>query len=87
MRYACVNGDWHTVAVAKHELAFTWCQVPFIYTLGKGATGEITLTFDSGDTRVIPGLNIPAEESSELFSRSNRIRKIQVTIGKELLFV
>ncbi|MFT4604207.1 MAG: hypothetical protein ACI9W4_000936, partial [Rhodothermales bacterium] len=34
-RYLGVGGDWQELEVPASGLAFTWCQVPLVYTLGE----------------------------------------------------
>jgi hypothetical protein len=81
-----VNNNWQTVSIPLSGLAFTWCQVPIIYTLNKQNKSGITLRLNDGEERHLSQLSLPAEESRELFQRTGRIQKIHVDIDKKQLF-
>ena len=84
--YVDVDGNWRTIAVPAAGLAFTWCQVPVIYRLDDVAEPTLTVLRDNGEEQVLTQLALPAAESAELFQRSGRIRQLNVTFGRSLLF-
>ncbi|MDH3409909.1 MAG: hypothetical protein OEN51_11150, partial [Gammaproteobacteria bacterium] len=83
-RYLDVDGDWQNLSVPAAGLAFTWCQVPIVYRLD--AVPSLVVTHADGEQQVFEKLELPAEESAELFQRSGRIRQIAVTISPDGLF-
>jgi hypothetical protein len=86
LRYLDVADNWQTITVPAHGLAFSWCQVPIVYRLDDDADPELSITFDDGTQLTFRQLTLPAEESSELFRRSGRIRQLSLVLGTNLLF-
>jgi hypothetical protein len=86
-RFLDVDGNWQTINVPAAGLAFTWCQVPVIYRLDDAVEPTMTILLDDGAEQVLTQLALPAAESAELFQRSGRIRQLNVTFGKQLLFI
>ena len=81
-----VDGNWQDLTVPARGLAFTWCQVPVIYTLDDTAEPALMITYDDGTEQKLAELSLPAAASSELFRRSGRIRRVTVTFGSGVLF-
>jgi len=66
---------------------FTWCQVPFVYRLDDSASRPpVTVFLDDNSQQSLEELSLPAGLSTELFERSGRIRRIEVTLTTSLLF-
>ncbi|MEM9171192.1 MAG: hypothetical protein AAGA84_00650 [Pseudomonadota bacterium] len=86
-RYLDVQQQWQDVDLQPGMLAFTWCQVPFIYTRDLDAReSSITAQFDDGSSQQAVGLALSRNASHELFSRSGRIRCIHVVLtSKDLM--
>jgi len=86
-RFLDVNGQWQELTVPESGLAFTWCQVPFVYRIDDSvAEPMVTLNFDDGSHRTLTEGMLPAELSAELFLRSGRIRQIELVVTKSQLF-
>jgi hypothetical protein len=84
--YVDVSGDWKSVAVPERGLAYTWCQVPIVYTINDEVDASV-LILRSDDTRSkLEQLELTAEDSAELFNRSGKIRQIIVTFSTQHLF-
>jgi hypothetical protein len=81
-----VDGQWQELTVPKSGLAFTWCQVPFVYRLDDSAEPAVTVTLDDGSHLTPIGLALPPGLSAELFLRSGRIRKIELAVRRSQLF-
>ena len=79
-----VDGKWQDLSVPAGGLAFTWCQVPIVYALDEQGP-SLTVTLDDGSAEAYPTLELPAETASELFERSGRIRRIDVTFAVDML--
>ncbi|MEO1247281.1 MAG: hypothetical protein AAFX56_16470 [Pseudomonadota bacterium] len=84
--YLDVEGQWQQIEVPREGLAFTWCQVPIVYTLGAAAAPAIAITLDEGQTPALASLELPAEYCAEIFGRSGRIRRLDVSLPRDLLF-
>jgi hypothetical protein len=84
--YVDVDGNWQTITVPPDGLAFTWCQVPIVYKLDDNAPTSLTVVAADGEQRVFEQLALPAEESSEVFRRSGRIRQLTITFRTDMLF-
>ncbi|NOH82565.1 hypothetical protein F0249_01995 [Vibrio sp. 03-59-1] len=78
-------GDAQSFVVKANELAFTYCQVPFIYQVNEQNAEEIEVHFADGSQQKLDSLLIPAELSSELFERSDKISKVVVSIPNTML--
>ncbi|MEL7186165.1 MAG: hypothetical protein AAFN50_06990, partial [Pseudomonadota bacterium] len=84
--YLDVDSNWSTIEIPKACLAFTWCQVPFVYTLGESESENLTVEYDDGSTESFRDLTLSKGTSRELFLRSGRVRKVSVTLAAERLF-
>ena len=85
-RFVDVDGRWQELTVPAQGLAFTWCQVPLVYRLDDGDEPAVTVYSDNGEPRRIPALALPADLAAELFRRSGRIRRLELTIARSQLF-
>jgi len=85
-RFLTVDGQWQELAVPQSGLAFTWCQVPVVYRLDDSAEPAVTVTLDDGSHLTPIGLTLPTELSAELFSRSGRIRQVELVVRRSQLF-
>jgi hypothetical protein len=85
-RFLDVDEAWQELTVPESGLAFTWCQVPFVYRLDDSAAPAVIVTLDDGSHLTPTGLTLPTELSAELFQRSGRIRKIELVVTRSQLF-
>jgi hypothetical protein len=85
-RFLDVEGRWRKLTVPERGLAFTWCQVPFVYRIDDSIEPSMTITLDDGSRLKQSGLTLPAELSREVFLRSGRIRQIDLVLKHSLLF-
>ena len=81
-----VDGKWQDIPVPESGLAFTWCQVPFVYRLDDSAEPTVTVTRDDGSQLTLTDLALPPEVSTEVFLRSGRIRQIDLVFRPSDLF-
>ena len=86
LRFLDVDEQWQQLNVPKSGLAFTWCQVPFVYRLEDSAAPAMTVVLVDGSQQTLPGLALPTGLSEELFLRSGRIRRIELVFGRSQLF-
>jgi len=85
-RYVDVDGHWQNISVPADALAFTWCQVPIVYRLADVSDPIAFVTRNDGGEVELPKPLLSADDSSELFRRSGKIRQIGVLVGQNTLF-
>ena len=85
-RFLDIEGKWQQLTVPESGLAFTWCQVPFVYRLDDSAAPAVTVVMDDGSQQTLGELTLPTRLSTELFMRSGRIRQINVKLERSSLF-
>lgn len=86
LRYLDVSENWQEIVVPQASLAYTWCQVPIIYTLESGTDCKLSVTMADGTKQNLPTLCMPEGISSELFKRTGAVSLIELTITPEMLF-
>jgi hypothetical protein len=75
--YFDLNGEKRQIILNEGQLAFTFCQVPIVYTVSSEAKIAITKT---DETQVlIAGSTLENEWSTALFERDGSIRQIDVS--------
>ncbi len=85
-RFLDVDDQWQELTVPDSGLAFTWCQVPFVYRLDDSAEASVIVTKDDGSERKLTEPMLPIELSAELFLRSGRIRRVDLVVKRRQLF-
>jgi len=78
LQYVDVMGRQRRIALPEKSLAFTFCQVPII--LKAAETNSVMVTFTDQGTLTSDDLRLDAALSNELFSRSNIIDHITVSM-------
>jgi len=73
--FISLNGTQETIELKSNQLAFTFCQVPVIYTIGK--TSEILITYKDNRTRKITGSTVDSVTSKLLFARNGDVKGIE----------
>ena len=75
--YFDLKGEKKQIILNEGQLAFTFCQVPVVYTVSSEAKIAITKTDES--RIIISGDTIENNWSSALFERDGSIRQIEVS--------
>jgi len=70
-----LDGNKSVIDLKVNQVAFTYCQVPVIYTLD--TKQQITVEFAGGDVKVIDGSTLDKDISQKIFSRSGEVRKVE----------
>ncbi len=83
--YLDVDNNWQHLAVPVDGLAFTWCQVPIVYTLSDETDPVLTIVFDDGSEVAAPGLALSKDQTAEICTRSGRIRRLSVSFTSDML--
>jgi hypothetical protein len=86
LRYLDVDGEWQQLTVPENGLAFTWCQVPVVYRLDAPGGTALTLEMNDGSQMSLEERVLTADLSAEIFRRSGRIRRIELSLESRQLF-
>lgn len=76
--YVDVGGKDQSIDLAAGSLAFTFCQVPIVYT--RGAESSISVRCADSREERIAGNTLPARLSSLVFARSAVVQRIDVHV-------
>jgi hypothetical protein len=82
--YQNLHGENKSISVKAGQLAFTYCQVPFVYEKSSITDESVEITYVNGETE-ITGLALSNEVSKVLFSRNGQIEMIKVTLSEDRL--
>ncbi len=82
-RYVDVNQNKKQLQLYRHELAFTYCQVPIVYSLS--GENSLEITYHDGSINSHTGLTLDTSISEKLFRRTAEIESIKVNIEKTIL--
>ena len=74
-----MNNESARIELAAGSLAFTYCQVPVVYSLGE--TSSITVCTKSSSS-TIEGTELGKEWTNELFQRTGNVVRLEVTVVK-----
>ncbi|MEI8608692.1 hypothetical protein P4S70_06480, partial [Enterovibrio sp. Hal110] len=70
----------------KGELAFTYCQVPFVYRMSDAEEISIELVLSTGDVIIIQGNMLSASISKQIFDRTGEFGRIVVNVPESMLY-
>ena len=74
-----IKGSKFKVLLEKDSLAFSYCQVPIIYS--KSNTHKIDIFYSNGNKESIDSLELDTEKSNKVFQRTGEIMKIIVSLN------
>ena len=78
-----VHGEKTTIPLEKNSLAYTYIQIPIIYTLSD--KNQITITLNNDERKTINGSELKPDISRSIFNRTGEITKIEVSINHTLI--
>ena len=78
-RYVSVQNSDCTIALTANSLAFTFCQVPFIYHIA--LEKSITITKQNGERIQIKGDTINRLISDDIFNRLGTVERVDVNLN------
>ena len=78
-----IHKEKTTIPLEKNSLAFTYIQIPIIYTLSD--KDQITITLKNDERKTITGTELKPDISRSIFNRTGEINKIEVSIDHTLL--
>lgn len=76
--YYNIGDEPKIIELQKNSLAFTFCQIPLIYSISAG--NRIHIIYSDGKQKEIAGTTINQELSSLIFERNSGIEKIIVEV-------
>ena len=82
-RHVALDGEHVEFELAAGQVAFTLCQVPVV--LCRADSPEVRVRYTDGQERRLPGCELDARSSSELFGRTGRIERVTVLWAGEPL--
>ncbi|MDP7513266.1 MAG: hypothetical protein QF587_05925, partial [Candidatus Marinimicrobia bacterium] len=71
-----IHGEKITIPLEKNSMAFTYIQIPIIYTLSD--KDQITITLKNDERKTINGSELKPDISRSIFNRTGEITKIEV---------
>jgi hypothetical protein len=80
--YYELSGTEQKIECGKNSIAFTYCQVPFIYRLSTST--KIIAHLQDDKSISINGLELDESLSQSIFSRDGKLRKVEVFLDKEI---
>ena len=75
--YLDLEGNPNKIELKSDQLAFTFCQVPVVYTAGQDEF--IDVTFSDHSVQHFPGNAMDVVTSAKIFSRRGEVKKIEFT--------
>jgi hypothetical protein len=84
-QYFALDGTRQSFELAPAMAAFTFAQVPVVYSLGNSDASRLSITSSNGVSRVIEGNCLPGEESAQVFLRTGAISRIQFEFPSRML--
>jgi len=80
-QYMDVFGQSQSVALEPGQMAYTYCQVPIVYTIG--GQEKLVLHYTNGESLSFSSLEIPQAQSKEIFMRTGMVQSIEVTVTEK----
>jgi hypothetical protein len=81
--YVDVMSQPATIEIPKGSLAFTYCQIPVIYTISEKAL--MTLNYNDGKVKSSEQMHLNSLDSAKVFKRTGEIRQIEVHVKSSIL--
>ena len=78
-----IHGEKTTIPLEKNSMAFTYIQIPIIYTLSD--KDQITITLKNDERKTVNGSELKPDISRSVFNRTGEITKIEVSIDLALI--
>ncbi|WP_283131975.1 hypothetical protein [Enterovibrio norvegicus] len=84
--YVGLDSNLVDLELNKGELAFTYCQVPFVYRMSDAEEISIELVLSTGDVIIIQGNMLSASISKQIFDRTGEFGRIVVNVPESMLY-
>jgi hypothetical protein len=80
-----LDGSRQSIALSPGMAAFTFAQVPIVYSTGTSDQSVITIAHARGGSRTVHGSSLSKEDSAQIFSRTGAITRIGFEFSAGLL--
>jgi hypothetical protein len=77
--YYTLDGEEQCIELEKDTLAFTLCQIPVI--AHRAGLAQIKVAYRDGSNKIIAGLTLDLQTSTDIFKRSNEVLRLDVFFG------
>jgi hypothetical protein len=69
------QGNKQELKLNANQLAFTFCQIPVVYTLG--GEEQLSIKFSDGNSKIFTGRTIDMDTSKKIFTRNGEVQSIE----------
>ncbi|MCW8346413.1 hypothetical protein MD535_10415 [Vibrio sp. ZSDZ65] len=83
--YFDVEGKRQGIAMPVNSLAFTYCQVPFMYVINHSKEMSIDVEMVSGEVTRLKSATIPTLLSNAIFSRGHHVKAVTVNLPMSMM--
>ncbi|OEE66668.1 hypothetical protein A1OO_12925 [Enterovibrio norvegicus FF-33] len=84
--FVSADGVAQNMTLNAGELAFTYCQVPFLYRLTDSEKATIVVKMTSGEMISVVGNSLPESICKLIFSRSGDVESVIVDVPESVLY-
>ncbi|MDO6684651.1 MULTISPECIES: hypothetical protein [unclassified Agarivorans] len=84
-QYIDQNSQTQTLALTAKQLAFTYCQVPFVYQQSDSEHAQLTVSLTNGEQYSNEDLVLSEELSQSVFERKQQIAHVFVRLPSNML--
>ncbi|EMQ2877268.1 hypothetical protein V9N52_002555 [Vibrio navarrensis] len=86
--FSCLalSGEKRSYVLEADQLAFTYCQVPFIYQLSEQAQGHIEVMMNDDSVQLFDQLELDRNISQAIFARTGEVEKVLVSLPESMLY-
>ncbi|ELV8624764.1 hypothetical protein QNF03_001400 [Vibrio cidicii] len=86
--FSCLalSGEKRSYVLEAGQLAFTYCQVPFIYQISEQAQGYIEVMMNDDSVQLFEQLELERNISQAIFARTGEVEKVLVSLPESMLY-
>ncbi|KGK14677.1 hypothetical protein [Vibrio navarrensis] len=86
--FSCLalSGEKRSYVLEADQLAFTYCQVPFIYQISEQAQGHIEVMMNDDSVQLFDQLELDRNISQAIFARTGEVEKVVVNLPESMLY-
>ncbi|EOU2462190.1 hypothetical protein ACNTOD_001086 [Vibrio navarrensis] len=86
--FSCLalSGEKRSYVLEAGQLAFTYCQVPFIYQISEQAQGHIEVMMNDDSVQLFDQLELDRNISQAIFARTGEVEKVVVNLPESMLY-
>ncbi len=80
-----LNNEHQTITLSAKKLAFTYCQVPFVYEIAGNGVAKVEVKLENDETVQLNTLSLNTMLSRQIFSRRSGVKQVTVSIPATML--